>query len=178
MRLRALTLTLATALSLFTAAPVLADAKEDYEKATDAAKAGRNDQAIALVSKAIDSKELEGRELVAAFSLRADLYTSTGKYPQAIADFDKAIDLLPDFAEAYLGRGIVYGLQKKYPQAVDDFSRAISLAPQAPQPYFNRGRVLELAGRKDLAIVDYKRARDLDPKMKEAQDALRRLGVR
>jgi tetratricopeptide (TPR) repeat protein len=32
-----------------------------------------------------------------------------GKYKQAIADYNEAIDLNPRYAEAYNNRGIVYG---------------------------------------------------------------------
>ncbi|MGH7005371.1 MAG: tetratricopeptide repeat protein, partial [Alphaproteobacteria bacterium] len=83
-----------------------------------------------------------------------------------------------DHASAFHDRALVYAQQKKYPEALDDLSRAQFLVPASPLPYFNRGRVYETMGKRDEAINEYKKARARAPRMKEPQEALRRLGAR
>ena len=167
-------------LGLFCAAagPGRADARADYEAALEAIKKGQRDQAIALLTKAIDSKEECCSGLARLHYSRAELYGIAGKYDDAIADYTKTIENQPDHAGAFHDRALVYAQQKKYAEALDDLSRAQFLLPNSPLPYFNRGRVYEMMGKKNEAILEYRKARALAPKMKEPQEALRRLGAR
>ncbi len=173
-----------TALLLFlgflcaAAAPALADANTDFLLASEAAKKGKRDEAMALVTKAIDSKEATGRDLADMYAFRAELYSQAGKYDEAIADYGRTIEVMPDHAGAFHDRALIYAQQKKYQEALDDLARAQFLIPNSPLPHFNRGRVYELMGKRAEAIAEYKKARILAPNMKEPQDALRRLGVR
>lgn len=160
------------------AAAAVADARTDFTLARDAAKRGKRAEALALVTKAIDSKEATGRDLATMHYFRAELYSQAGKLDESIGDYGKAIEVMPDLAAAYHDRALVYAQQKKFQEALDDLSRAQFLIPRSPLPYFNRGRVYESMGKRAEAIAEYKKARALAPRMKEPQDALRRLGVR
>ena len=66
---------------------------------------------------------------------------------QAIADLDNAIRLEPDYATAYLYRGLAYDKMGLYDWTSDDDSKAILLQPDLNSAYFNRGRMHEAAGR-------------------------------
>jgi tetratricopeptide (TPR) repeat protein len=171
-------LLLALGLFCVDAAPATADARADFTLATDAAKKGKRDEALALVTKAIDAKELDGRDLATMHYFRADLLGQAGKLDEAIADYTKTIELLPDHASSFHDRALIYAQQKKYREALDDLARAQFLIPNSPLPYFNRGRVYETMGKRAEAINEYKKARARAPRMKEPQEALRRLGVR
>ncbi len=167
------------ALSLLVLAPAaLADAQRDLEQAARALQSGKTDEALVLLTKAIDSKEIEGNDLAFAHYNRGNLLSTKKKHAEALADFSKAIELLPDFGDAYHDRGLVHAEQKRYPEALDDFSRAVFLLPMRPDVIFNRGHLFELMGKKNEAIADYRLARQLAPKFKEPQDALRRLGAK
>ncbi len=165
-------------LSSASAAPAAADAAADFVLATDAAKKGQRDQALTLVTKAIEANEATGRDLANMHYFRAELYGLANKLDEAIADYGKAIEIMPDLAAAYHDRALVYAQQKKYSEALDDLSRAQFLIPNSPLPYYNRGRVYEAMGKRNEAILEYRRARALAPRMKEPQDALKRLGVK
>ena len=52
-----------------------------------------------------------------------------GDYDRAIADYDRAIQLKPDYAEAYVNRGWAYNAKGDYDRAIADFDRAIQLKP-------------------------------------------------
>lgn len=159
-------------------APAAADAAADFARAADLAKKGQREQALALVTKAIESKEETGRDLANMHYFRAELLSEAGKFDEALADYAATIEILPDYASAYHDRALVYAQQKKFQEALDDLSRAQFLIPRSPLPYYNRGRVYEMMGKRDAAIAEYKRARAAAPQMKEPQEALRRLGVR
>ncbi len=160
------------------AQPAAADAAADFILATDAHKKGQRQQALTLVTKAIDANEATGRDLANMHYFRAEVYSLMGKLDEAIADYAKTIEILPDHAPAFHDRALVYALQKKYAEALDDLSRAQFLIPRSPLPYFNRGRVYETMGKREEAILEYRRARALSPQMKEPQEALRRLGAK
>ena len=56
-----------------------------------------------------------------------------------IAAYTKAIEIAPDFAEAYSGRAITYRTAGDAAHAMEDFSKVIEIDPQAAQAYLGRG---------------------------------------
>src|SRR6266850_8061450 len=57
----------------------------------------------------------------------------------ALADFNKAIELLPKYSAAYSVRGTVKKKMGDVEGAVVDFTRSIELTPGFAIPYYNRG---------------------------------------
>jgi tetratricopeptide (TPR) repeat protein len=53
-------------------------------------------------------------------------------YDSAIADFNEAIRLNPNFALAFKERGYAYYLKEDHDRAIADYSEAIRLDPKAP----------------------------------------------
>ena len=45
-----------------------------------------------------------------------------------MADFDRAIELRPDYAEAYYGRGVVHEMRDENDEAIRDFERLLELS--------------------------------------------------
>lgn len=60
----------------------------------------------------------------------AQPYGDKGEYHQAIADYDRAIELGPDLAEAYpyYGRGLVHKMRGEKEKAIRDFERFLELS--------------------------------------------------
>jgi tetratricopeptide (TPR) repeat protein len=62
--------------------------------------------------------------------IRADRlvrYLANGRYDQALADYDRAIELDATNTWAFLGRGETYRAMQRYDQALADYDRAIEL---------------------------------------------------
>ena len=60
------------------------------------------------------------------------------RYQEALRDFDKAIELKPDYTLAYNNRGVTYFKMKRYDEALRDFERSLALDPNNAQFSTNR----------------------------------------
>jgi tetratricopeptide (TPR) repeat protein len=61
------------------------------------------------------------------------------KYNEAIACYTKAIELNPNFADAYYGRGNAFYCLEKYETALECFEQAVTLYPDFVDVYLNLG---------------------------------------
>ena len=66
-------------------------------------------------------------------------YIQQEKYDLALAEFTKAINIDPRYAEAYLNRGFLYEQQEKPDLALSDYNQAININPRLAEAYNNRG---------------------------------------
>ena len=73
----------------------------------------------------------------------------------AIEDYDEAIHLNSNDAEAYFNRGNAYHNLNKKKRAIEDYDKAIHLNPNDAEAYFNRGNAYKLQGKKAEAIADF-----------------------
>ena len=89
------------------------------------------------------------------------------RYGRAIDDFSKAIELNPEYTQAYKAynnRGSVYAIRGEHDRAIIDFNKAIELNPKHAKAYSNRGNAYRKKEKFDLAIADYSKAIELNPK--------------
>ena len=77
------------------------------------------------------------------------------EYEKSIGHYTKAVDLKPDFAEAYNNRGAAYSDKGDFDSAIEDYTKAIELKPDDIGAYYNRGLVYNKTGDYDRAIVDF-----------------------
>ena len=91
-----------------------------------------------------------------------------GNYTGAIADYDSAIRLNPDYATAYYNRGIAKDDLGQYFAAIADYDIAIRLNPDYANAYNNRGIVKSNLGQHFAAIADFDIAIRLKPDHAEA----------
>jgi len=82
---------------------------------------------------------------------------------KAIAAFDQAIRVDPEYALAYYNRGDVYRDKGEDDKAIADYDHAIRVEPKFAFAYNNRGNVYQAEGDYDKAIADYDHAIRLDP---------------
>jgi len=94
---------------------------------------------------------------------RGDKNNNKADYDLAIAEFDRAIKLDPNIAEAYFGRGRGYLRKGDNSRAVADYSQAIRLNPNDIISYSNRGRAYARMGDYDNAVADFESALRIDP---------------
>ena len=78
-----------------------------------------------------------------------------------MADFDKSIDLDPNYFHAYNNRGACFMKLGKYQEALKDFDKAIEEKEDYGSAYLNRGIVKELLYDLEGACKDWTAAMDL-----------------
>jgi tetratricopeptide (TPR) repeat protein len=100
-----------------------------------------------------------------------------GKHDEAIADYDKAIALDPNFALAYSNRGLAYAKKGDVDRAIADYTKAIALDPNFADAYTNRGVACYMRGDKEQAIADFRKALEIDPSDHLTKNNLKALGV-
>ena len=96
----------------------------------------------------------------------------SGRFSDAMLDFNRSIELEPDYFEALANRGQLWLILNDLPKATADLDQAISLEPKGPAPYLTRG-VLDLSqGGTAAALSDFLRYRQLAPHGSQADYAL------
>jgi tetratricopeptide (TPR) repeat protein len=90
-------------------------------------------------------------------------YGKVGNYEQAIEDFDRAIKLNPQYADAYKGRGVAYRKLGNHRQAISDYDRSIEINHEYPDAYNNRGIAYADLGNLRQAISDFDKAIEINP---------------
>lgn len=86
-----------------------------------------------------------------------------GKFAEAIAAFNRAIQIFPDYENAYNNLGLALGSQNKFSEAVAAFNRAIKINPKNFETYNNLGIALGSQGKLAEAIAAFNRAIQLNP---------------
>jgi tetratricopeptide (TPR) repeat protein len=110
----------------------------------------------------VEEAEEESSESV-TFYLNAFNTMGRGEYVDAERIFTTVIELEPEFARGWDGRGQALLLQGKYEEAMFDFDRAIELKPNLHEAYANRALTRMALNDVEGAERDAKRAYELEP---------------
>ena len=100
---------------------------------------------------------------------RGEQLAGAHQYDRAIAEYNKALELKPGYAEAFNDRGHAYYWKGAGVQAIADFTYAIHLRPNYPTAYNNRGAAHMAGGNSARAIADLTRALELNPGLRNAR---------
>jgi predicted O-linked N-acetylglucosamine transferase (SPINDLY family) len=82
---------------------------------------------------------------------------------KALASYDRAIALEPDYAEAYNNRGNALYELKRLVEALANYDKAITLKPHLAYVYVNRGNTLNDLKRHEEALESFDKAIALQP---------------
>jgi tetratricopeptide (TPR) repeat protein len=103
-----------------------------------------------------------------AYNNRGAARAEQGGFAAAMLDYDKAIQLKPDYAKAYNNRGSAKISMGQYEDAIAELDEAIRLEPDYASAYYNRGLANDYLGDTEAAISDYDRAIELNPDFVDA----------
>ena len=95
-----------------------------------------------------------------AYAMRALGFSLKRDYGRAIQDYDRSLELLPNFATALNNRAWAYFRWGKAAQGVDDVEKALGLQPDMDAAYDTRAHILQALGNPQRAIGDYQMSMD------------------
>lgn len=145
-------------------------AREGDVRAQQAAVAFRQGQmaeALRLYDAALTDTTLSNERRANILTDRGVVRGRSGRIPEAVADFNKAIKLFPEFPVVYNNRGSLLVRIGANEEALRDFDRALQLAPGYAAAYSNRAGALVKLNRYDDAVEAYTSAIRLTPAIVE-----------
>ncbi len=102
-------------------------------------------------------RSLHNSQLICeAYNQRGIERLRNNKYQKALADFNNAVAIHPQFSEPYLNRGVVYRNLALYDVAIEDFNLAIILNDKYVDAYFNRALTFKEMNQIERATRDLK----------------------
>jgi tetratricopeptide (TPR) repeat protein len=135
-----------------------------FSHALSAYKAGKFVEAERICEQIINNE----RDLVDVLYLLAIVQSSLGKQHTALASYERALKLRPDYAEALSNRGNILHELKRFEEALASYDRAVELRPNYAEALFNRGNTLHELKRFEEALASYDHAVELRPDYAEA----------
>lgn len=110
-----------------------------------------------------DFAEASRRHPAAAASYQGETWLRRKDFGRALEAFAKFVELRPQEAQGYLGRGMAQEARGELEAAAADYSTAIDLQPQGGAGYLLRARVRHRQGRVEEALADLSEQLRRDP---------------
>lgn len=156
---------------------VIGDGPEKY--CFQAAKTGLDSIAgVGHCNLALSASALLFDDRVATLVNRGVILHQLGRTRPALDDFNAALRLNPEQADAYLNRGVAKITLGQYADALVDIQKGIDLGPsEMALAYYDRAIAHERLGNIREAYFDYQRALKTAPNFVAAQTALSRFKV-
>lgn len=97
-------------------------------------------------------------------------------YKEAIAIYQRVLELDPKDAESWADLGDIYGFLEKPDKAFECYDKALKIDPNNPWAWINCGGIYENAENYDEAVKCYRKAIELSREPQEAAEAWESLG--
>ncbi|WP_071147037.1 AAA family ATPase [Bacteroides ihuae] len=98
----------------------------------------------------------------------------------AMANYDKALELYPDYVDVWVRKGITLSNELQYGEAEECFNKAVKLSPIEFKGFYNRGKLRLKTENVEGALADLDKATTLKPEHAAAHelfgDALLKVG--
>jgi tetratricopeptide (TPR) repeat protein len=140
-------------------------------------KLGQNEKAVERYTEAIR----RNATVTTYYRERGSAYNYLGRFQEALADYNKALELGYAFpfpretGYSNLGRGYALLRLRQYRRAIDDFDAVLNVVPRSSNALGWRGEAYQWLGNGSQAIADYKAAMAIDPKNLTALSGLKQL---
>jgi tetratricopeptide (TPR) repeat protein len=90
-----------------------------------------------------------------------------GDFIGAIASYDQALEIKPDYHQAWDGRGVALGNLGRYEEAIASYDQALEINSNSANTYYNKACCYGLQNNVELAIENLQRAINLDVKYQD-----------
>ncbi|MGA3283991.1 MAG: tetratricopeptide repeat protein, partial [Verrucomicrobiota bacterium] len=100
------------------------------------------------------------------------VFLQKGQMDEAVAHFEKAMELRPGLASAHYDLGTLLVQRGQVDEAIVHLQKVLEIQPDLAEVHFTLGVALQLEGRVDEAIVHFQQFLKTHPDFAEAQDHL------
>jgi tetratricopeptide (TPR) repeat protein len=101
-----------------------------------------------------------------------DTLDRRGNTQEAVEQYEQALKIRPDYAEAHNGLGVALMQLGNVQQAIDHWERTLQLSPSSDTAHYNLALALEKLGRTTEAISHLEHALQLNPDLTSAHNHL------
>jgi tetratricopeptide (TPR) repeat protein len=126
------------------------------------------DKVVTRHSAVVPAPIKDDRDVAELFARGIALEEDPNSQSDAIAMYQKVLELDPDHAAAHINLGTLFYNRQEYGQAERHYRRAIEIDARYALAYFDLGNVLDETGRVQEAIQTYKTALQLAPTYADA----------
>jgi len=113
---------------------------------------------VAGCSKLLAQPDIDTATRAQAYSMRALALSLMGRYSDAIKDYDRALNIRPNFPVALNNRAWAKFRSGQYASAWPDVNRSLRLDPFSPHAHDTRAHLHHVEGRAKAAYDDYRKA--------------------
>ena len=114
-----------------------------------------NERRITGCSALIDTPGLPDGQRMVAYGMRALAYSVLGMFEKAIADYDVALKMKPDFPLALNNRAWAYFKLGRPNEGLTDVESALAMSPGSPYALDTRAHIRQSLGDAEAAFDDY-----------------------
>ena len=105
---------------------------DDFDDAYSAQLRGDYELAVTLYSRTLDDDALSDDDVATAHLNRGSAHSITGRYRDALTDFDAALTGRPDSVDAHFNRGAALFNLGEFEASIHDFRATLGLDPRNP----------------------------------------------
>jgi len=100
--------------------------------------------------------------------VKGTIFYQLNRHEEALEAYEKAIELKPDYAEAWTTKGTIFHQLNRHEEALEAYEKAIELKPGYAEAWCGKGNAFCNLNRHEEAIAAYEKAIELKPDYAEA----------
>ena len=109
------------------------------------------------------NRELQTYDRAESCTVPGNVYYDMDEYDSAIVYHEKALDLNPQYGDAWVNLGIVYRIIEEYDKAEECYNKAIAIDPEYPELYISLGALYIYQDKPQEAATALEKAIELGP---------------
>jgi tetratricopeptide (TPR) repeat protein len=149
---------------------IVSDSANLIKRGRDLLNAGKYEEAIIKLSESISADPSNP----VYYYYRAIAFERSENSEKAVEDYQKAVELKPDFTLPLSRAGIIFAKKGDFEKAVEFYKKATDLGHKDPETFYNYGGCLMNLGKNPEAKVVFEQLLTLDPNY---SDAFYQLGI-